>query len=78
VSITVLFAIKPADPAVPPQTCGSIQCPCCWIQCVPRAGTTEIVFHDFVDRIGINIKQNGIDGTGDCCVFLWDNLSAHH
>jgi hypothetical protein len=31
VNITVLFAIKPIDPAVPPQTHVSIQCPCCWI-----------------------------------------------
>ncbi len=31
VRITILFAIKPGDPALPPQTHGSIQCPRWWI-----------------------------------------------
>ncbi len=79
VRITVLFAIKPGDPALPPQIRGNIQRPCWWIQCVPEAGTTSDVFHDFVDHICSNIDQNGIDRTdAHNRVFLWDNLAAHH
>ena len=78
VRITVLFAIKPGDPALPPQICGSIQRPCWWIQCVSGAGTTSVVFCDFVDHICSNIDQNGTDGTDDHHVFMWDNLDAHH
>ncbi len=45
---------------------------------MPGAGTTSVIFHDFVDHMSSNIDQNGTDGTDDHWVFLWDNLAAHH
>jgi hypothetical protein len=38
----------------------------------------QLFFCDFVDHICSNIDQNGIDGTDNHRVFLWDNLAVHH
>ncbi len=35
-------------------------------------------FWDFCDHICSEIKQFGVKGTDNHCIFLWDNLAAHH
>jgi len=76
--ITVLFAIEPGDPNLPPATRGSLQHPRRWIWCVRGPGTTAIIYHDFIDTICSDIEQHGHDGTDDHRIFIWDNLAAHN
>ena len=76
--ITVLFAIEPGNPNLPPVTRGSIQNPWRWIRCVRGPGTMAIIFHDFIDSICFNIEQYGHNGTDDHRIFIWDNLAAHN
>ena len=76
--ITVLFAIEPGDPNLPPATRGSIQNPRRWIQCMRGPGTTAIIFRYFIDTICTDIEQHGYDGTDDHRIFIWDNLAAHN
>ena len=76
--ITVLFAIEPGDPNLPPATRGSIENPRRWIRCVRGPGTTAIIFHDFIDSICSDIEQHGHDVTDEHRIFIWDNLAAHN
>ena len=76
--ITVLFAIEPGDPALPPETRGSVERPRRWIRCIQGVGTTTNVFRDFCDHICTEIERFGVDGTDDHRIFIWDNLAAHH
>jgi transposase len=75
---TVLFAIEPGDPNLPPASRGSLQNPRRWIWCVRGPGTTTIIFHDFIASICLDIEQHGHDGTDDHRIFIWDNLAAHN
>lgn len=76
--ITVLFAIEPGDPRLAPGVRGSVQRPRRWIRCVRNSGTTTFIFRDFFNHICTDIEQNGIPGTDDHRIFMWDNLQAHH
>ena len=76
--ITVLFAIEPGDPTLPENARGSLQNPRQWIRCLRRAGTTAVIFGDFINSICNDIEQFGHDGTDDHRIFMWDNLAAHH
>lgn len=51
VKITVIFAIEPGDPALPPHVRGSLDRPRRWIRCLRAVGTTTIIFRDFCDTI---------------------------
>jgi hypothetical protein len=63
--ITVLFAIKPGDPALAPHVYGSVERPWRWIRCLRSKGTTTNVFRDFCELICLDIEMNGIDGMDD-------------
>jgi hypothetical protein len=76
--ITVLFAIELGDPALPPETRGSVERPRRWIRCIQGVGTTTNVFRNFCDHICTEIERFGVDGTDDHRIFIWDNLAAHH
>ena len=76
--ITVLFAIEPGDPRLPPHVRGSVQRPRRWIWCIQGCGTTINIFRDFCDHICTEIEQFGVEGTDDHRIFIWDNLAAHH
>ena len=76
--ITVIFAIEPGDPRLPPHVLGSVQRPRRWIRCVHGCGTTTNIFRDFCDYVCTEIEQFGVQGTDDHRIFIWDNLSAHH
>ena len=76
--LTVLFAIEPGDLILPPHVYGSIKNPWQWIRCVRNIGTSNNTFRDFCKYICNDIEVNGIAVTNDNCIFIWDNLSAHH
>ena len=76
--ITVLFAIEPGDPTLPPHVYDSIQWPQRWIKCVRNIGTSTNTFRDFCEYVCSDIELNGIPGTDDQRIFIWDNLAAHH
>jgi hypothetical protein len=76
--ITVLFAIEPGDPRLPPHLRGSVQRPRRWIRCIQGCGTTINIFRDFCDHICTEIEQYGVEGTDDHRIFIWDKLAAHH
>ena len=76
--LTVLVGIEPGDPALPPETIGSVKRPRRWVRALRGTGTTINVFRDFVDHICHDIEQNGHNSTDDHRIFLWDNLNSHH
>jgi hypothetical protein len=76
--VTVLFAIEPGDPRLPPHVCRSVQHPQRWVRCVHSIGTTVNIFRIFCDHICLESEQFGVPMTDDHCIFLWDNLAAHH
>ena len=76
--LTVLFAIEPGDPSLPPQMEGSIQKPRRWIRVTRLAGTSAETFASFADEVCTSIETNRIPGTDDHRVNLWDNLNSHH
>jgi hypothetical protein len=76
--ITVLFAIKLCDPALTPQVYGSVEHPRWLLQCLWSKGTMTNVFQDFCELVCLDIEMNGIGGTDNHQIFIWDNLRAHH
>ena len=78
VKITVIFAIEPGDPRLPPHVRGSVDRPRRWIRCVRATGTTTNIFRDFCDYVCRDIETNNIPGTDFHRIFIWDNLGAHH
>ncbi len=76
--ITILFAIEPGDLNLPPNLYGSVEWPRRWICCVRNIGTYANTFQDFCEYVCNDIKVNGIAGTDNACIFIWDNLAAHH
>jgi hypothetical protein len=67
--ITILFAIEPEDPALPPDVRGSVARPRRWICCIRSKGTSTNVFRDFCETVCADIEANGIDGTDNHRVF---------
>jgi hypothetical protein len=67
--ITVLFAIEPGDPRLPPHVRGSVQHPRRWIRCVHGVGTTVNIFCNFCDHICSEIERFGVSVTDDNCIF---------
>jgi hypothetical protein len=45
--LTILFAIEPGDPRLPPHVYGSIENPRQWIRCVRNIGTSNNMLQDF-------------------------------
>ncbi len=73
--VTVLFAIKPGDPRLPPHVRGSVQHPRHWIRCIQGVGTTTNIVRDFCDYICTEIEQFSVEGTDDHRIYIWDNLA---
>ena len=78
IKMTVIFAIKPGDLALPAHVRGSVERPRRWIRCLRAVGTTTNIFRDFCDYVCTDIETNNIPGTDFHRVFIWDNLTAHH
>jgi hypothetical protein len=76
--ITVLFAIEPRDPRLHPLVRGSVQHPRHWVRCMHGVGTTINIFHNVCDHKCLEIEQFGVPVMDDHCIFLWDDLAAHH
>jgi hypothetical protein len=76
--ITVIFAIEPGYPRLPPHVRGSVDRPRRWIGCVRATGTTTNIFRDFCDYVCRDIEMNNIPGTDFHRILIWDNLAAHH
>jgi hypothetical protein len=51
IKMTVIFAIEPGDPALPPNVRGSLEHPRRWMRCLRATGTTINIFHDFCDYV---------------------------
>ena len=73
--INLLLAVEPGNPALPPQTYGSIQNPRKW-WFLTTANVDQMVFTDFIDATLTDIEQNPVEGD-EHRNLLWDNLSAH-
>ena len=78
IKITIIFAIEPGDPALPPHVRGSLERPWHWIQCLRAIGTTTNIFRDFCYYVCTDIETNNIPGTDFHRVFIWGNFTAHH
>ena len=78
IKMTVIFAIKPGDLALPAHVRGSVERPRRWIRCLRAVGTTNNMFRDFCDYVCMDIETNNIPGTDFHRVFIWENLTAHH
>jgi hypothetical protein len=78
IKITIIFAIEPGDPALPPHVRGSLEHPRHWIRCLRAVGTTTNIFRNFCDYVCMDIETNNIPGNDFNWVFIWDNLTAHH
>ena len=76
--ITVIFAIEPWDPRLPPHVGGSVDHPRGWICCVRATGTTNNIFCDFCYYVCWDIETNNIPGTNFHQILIWNNLAAHH
>jgi hypothetical protein len=48
IKTTVIFAIKPGDPALPAHVCGSVKHPRHWIRCLRAVGTKNNISATFV------------------------------
>jgi hypothetical protein len=78
IKMTVIFAIKLGDLALPAHVRGSVEHPWRWIRCLCAVGTTTNIFRDFCNYDCTDIEMNNISGTDFHQVFIWDNLTAHH
>ena len=75
--MTLILAVEPGDPRLPPHVYGSIQNPRKWFMMTTN-NVNQIVFADFVNSVLTDIEQNPVPGGFDSVKYLlWDNLSAH-
>ena len=79
VKLTVILAVEAGDPALPPETRGSIGNPRRWLRINVKPGTNTLDFNDFLISVCEDIQNNhpvGMIGNNSR-VFLWDNLRSH-
>ena len=74
--LTLVLAVEPGNPALPPHVYGSIHNPRKWWM-ITVNNVNQVVFADFIDSILTDIEQNPVAGDEER-ILLWDNLSAHH
>ncbi|GKZ00788.1 hypothetical protein MPSEU_001030500 [Mayamaea pseudoterrestris] len=74
--ITLLMAIEPGDPALPPNVAGSVDNPRRWFRTYMDPGTTAERFADFCNIVCTTCENSGLPVDGDR-VLLWDNLASH-
>jgi hypothetical protein len=53
--ITVLFAIEPGGPRLPPHVCGCVQCPQHWLRWVHSIDMTINILRNFSDQISSEV-----------------------
>ena len=75
--LTMIMAIEPGDPIIPPHQIRSVQNPCHWIQVINSARMTAEEFVDFCSMICTNIEENPAGPHDNEQTFLWDNLLSH-
>ena len=77
--LTVILAIEPGDPALPPHVHGSTVNPRRWYRILMKAGTSTFEFNNFLEMVCndlLNYHPPGQVGN-QSRIFLWDNLSSH-
>ena len=75
--VNVILGVEPGNPALPPDTDGSIQHPRRWIH-VSQVNCDQFVFGEFIDTMLTNIETYlVVDNLDDERCILWDNLAAH-
>lgn len=75
--LTVIMAIEPGDPNLPPHSNGSVARPRRWIRVRERAGTTAFAFADFCEEVCTSIEVYPVAGLDNQRIFMWDNLQSH-
>jgi hypothetical protein len=76
--LTIIMAVEPGDPTLPPNVYGSAAHPRRWIRINQNAGTTAVEFADFCDMVCSEIEAAPLANNGDARrYFLWDNLTSH-
>ena len=76
--LTVIMAIEPGDPSLPPNQDGSVQNPRRWFDIREATGTNAVDFARFSDKVLTELETrpapNDLDD--DRCL-MYDNLSSH-
>lgn len=75
--LTLICAVEPGDPTIPPGQDGSVENPRRWFRINHQAGTTAFEFADFCNEVCTDIETNPAGDVDRDRVFLWDNLSSH-
>ena len=76
--LTLMIAIKPGDPTIPPHRDGSIENPSRWFRVSYVSGTTTYRFADFLTEVNTSLDNHPADGDLDKNrVYMWDNLQSH-
>jgi hypothetical protein len=76
--LTIIMAVEPGDPGLPPHVSGSAAHPRRWVRINQIAGTTAAEFADFCEWVCSDIEAHPLPNNGDAHrYFLWDNLTSH-
>ena len=76
-SLTLILAVEPGNPNLPPHMYGSIYNPRKWWK-ITCDNVNQIIFADFLEMVCSDIETNPVPGGYDLeRIFLWDNLAAH-
>ena len=74
-NLSLILAVEPGNPTLPPHCYGSIQNPRKWWH-MTVTSVNQVVFAEFIDSMLSDIESNPVPGD-DEKILLWDNLSAH-
>ena len=75
--ITLILAVEPGNPHLPPHIYGSIFNPRKWFQ-LTVDNVNQIIFSDFMEMFCTDIETNPVPGNYDSeKIILWDDLSVH-
>jgi len=76
--ISVIMAVEPGDPRLPPHVDGSKERPRRWYLIRPVTGTTALDTRNFLNTILTNLENNPApSGVDNHRVILCDNLNSH-
>ena len=74
-TISLLMAVEPGNPNLPPNQLGSIEFPRVWYKIV-TGSVDQFVYANFIDHICTDIEQHPLPHDNER-YFLWDNLALH-
>ena len=75
---TVILAVEPGDPRLPPNIYGSVEWPRRWAKVDSISGTSTEDFDDLLIELCEDLLNNPPVGqSNERRVFLWDNLGSH-